>query len=163
MFVLRLHISVIVFTWPPRQSNNDTHGCAQGHTLPDFLSGKLLYSLSKQDLKREEENTWKSGNNEFYRVVKLTSQAYREKSPNNSPEGVLKGRLVQTGMGWSLRGPCMSPRAQNKIRCCFWDTGSHYSPSWCKFMLLPQPRLVTRTEFLIWLIKKECTLWMILK
>lgn len=66
--------------------------------------GKLIYSLSKQYLKREEENTWKSGNNEFHRVVKLTSQALQGKSPNNSPEEGLKGRVDQMGMGWSLRG-----------------------------------------------------------
>lgn len=50
--------------------------------------GKLLYSLSKQDdlKKKKEEKTWKSGNNEFHRVVKLTSQALQGKSPNDSPE-----------------------------------------------------------------------------
>lgn len=53
--------------------------------------GKLLYSLSKQDLKRKEEKTWKSGNNEFHRVVKLTSQALQGKSPNLSPEVSLTG------------------------------------------------------------------------
>lgn len=67
--------------------------------------GKLLYSLSKQDLKREEEKkTWKSGNNEFHRVVKLTSQTLQGKSPNNIPEGGLKGRLAQMGDGLDVPG-----------------------------------------------------------
>lgn len=88
----RLHISVTVLTLAPRPSNNDTHGPVHGHTLAGSLSREVtIFFIKTRSQKKKEEKTWKSGNNEFHRVVKLTSQALQGKSPNNSPEVSLTG------------------------------------------------------------------------
>lgn len=135
VFGLRLHIAVIVLTLAP-ESMKQWHPSAMHKTYPpNSLPWEVTRVFIKTECqKKKKRKTWKSGNNEFHIVLKVTSQVLQEKIPKYQP---WSGPEARIGIGWTSQGTMHVSKRINGICCWCWYMGLTVEPSWCRIHAPP--------------------------